>query len=134
MRRWVSLGLVALAVSCGKNYPTGNGNPYTPPPPGPQPPPPPPPPPGAASVMIVDNSYSPGAITTSVGTTVVWTNTGSTAHTVTADGGAFSSAQLAPTTAGYPGGTFQYTFTAAGTFNYHCTIHSGMTGTVTVVP
>src|SRR5262245_7193502 len=29
------------------------------------------------------------------------------------------------------GGTFPHTFMTAGTFGYHCTIHSGMTGSVT---
>lgn len=30
------------------------------------------------------------------------------------------------------GGTFAHTFATAGTFPYHCTRHSGMTGSVTV--
>jgi len=30
------------------------------------------------------------------------------------------------------GGTFAHMFAAAGTFPYHCSIHSGMTGSVTV--
>jgi plastocyanin len=30
------------------------------------------------------------------------------------------------------GGTYVHTFTHVGTFNYHCTIHPSMTGTVTV--
>lgn len=30
------------------------------------------------------------------------------------------------------GGQFQHTFANAGSFPYHCTIHPGMTGTVTV--
>lgn len=30
------------------------------------------------------------------------------------------------------GGSFAHTFAAAGTFPYHCTIHSGMAGSVTV--
>jgi plastocyanin len=31
-----------------------------------------------------------------------------------------------------PGGTFPHRFFNAGAFGYHCTIHSGMNGTVTV--
>jgi plastocyanin len=31
-----------------------------------------------------------------------------------------------------PGATFTRTFPSAGTFQYHCTIHPGMVGTVTV--
>ena len=33
-----------------------------------------------------------------------------------------------------PGGSFQHTFTAAGTYNYHCNIHPTMRGTLTVTP
>jgi plastocyanin len=31
-----------------------------------------------------------------------------------------------------PGADFTRTFPAAGTFNFHCTLHPGMTGTITV--
>jgi plastocyanin len=31
-----------------------------------------------------------------------------------------------------PGATFSRTFSTAGTFTYHCTIHPGMVGTVSV--
>lgn len=31
------------------------------------------------------------------------------------------------------GGFYSHTFNTAGTFNYHCTIHTNMTGTITVV-
>jgi plastocyanin len=60
------------------------------------------------------------------GATVTWTNTDSAPHTVTADGGAFSSATLAD------GSTFSHRFTTTGTFAYHCAIHPSMTGTVIV--
>jgi plastocyanin len=33
-----------------------------------------------------------------------------------------------------PGASFLHTFTTAGTYAYHCRIHSGMTGTVIVAP
>jgi len=33
-----------------------------------------------------------------------------------------------------PGGNFQHTFATAGTYPYHCSIHSAMTGTITVNP
>jgi copper binding plastocyanin/azurin family protein len=41
-------------------------------------------------------------------------------------GGAWNSGSIAP------GGTFPRTFSSAGTFQYHCTIHPGMVGTVNV--
>ncbi len=55
-----------------------------------------------------------------------WVNNGSVAHTVTADRGVFNSGQLAP------GATFSVAFTAAGSFDYHCEIHSTMKGQIVV--
>ena len=60
------------------------------------------------------------------GTTVTWTNSDSTQHTVTADDGSFDSGVLAQ------GQTFSHTFDTAGTIAYHCTIHPNMQATVTV--
>jgi plastocyanin len=72
------------------------------------------------------NTFSPSSITVSINTTVKWTNKDSMAHTVTADDGTFDSGTVSA------GGTYSHTFTKAGTFGYHCAIHSGMTGTVIV--
>lgn len=47
-------------------------------------------------------------------------------HTATADDGAFDSGKLSD------GQTFSRTFTSTGPVPYHCEIHRGMTGTVTV--
>jgi len=47
-------------------------------------------------------------------------------HTVTSDNAAWDSGNIPA------GGTFKFTFTTAGTFPYHCTIHPGMTGTIIV--
>jgi plastocyanin len=43
-----------------------------------------------------------------------------------ANAGAWNSGSIAP------GGKFSMTFTVAGSFPYHCSIHPGMVGTVTV--
>lgn len=136
MRRSLCLALVVAAAACGggSGYPTtGTTNPPAAPPPAP---PPPPPPGGATKVAIADFSFSPSTITVSVGTTVSWTNGGGTTHTVTSNTGVFDSGMLAPPNAqtGTPGATFSYTFSSAGTFAYHCSIHPQMTGTVTVTP
>lgn len=78
------------------------------------------------TVSISGYSFSPASLNVSTGTTVTWTNNDSVTHTVTSDTGAFSSGDL------NPGQTFSYTFNQAGSFAYHCSIHTYMHGTVTV--
>jgi plastocyanin len=86
-----------------------------------------------AHVSIVDFGYSPATITVTVGTTVTWTNTGTVIHSVTADGGAFDSSPSCPTGPCInPGSAFSHVFATAGTFTYHCRVHSNMHGTVIV--
>jgi plastocyanin len=82
---------------------------------------------GAAEVSMEGIAFEPGEVTVSAGDTVTWTNNDSVAHDVTADD--FSS--------GDPGGmgvgdTFERTFDEAGTFDYVCTVHPGMEGSVVV--
>lgn len=84
---------------------------------------------GAAngSVSIASFAFSPSTVTVNVGESVTWTNNqAGVPHTVTSDSGAFDSGNLSS------GGTFQHTFTTAGTFAYHCNIHPSMQGTVVV--
>lgn len=79
------------------------------------------------SVNISGFAFAPASVNVNVGDTVTWTNNDAgIPHTVTADGGAFNSGNLAT------GQTFSQTFSAAGTFAYHCTIHPQMTGSVVV--
>jgi plastocyanin len=75
---------------------------------------------------LTTTAYSPNPDTIAVGDTIVWRNTDTTAHTATADDRSWDSGGIAP------GATFSRTFGAAGTYTYHCTIHPGMVGTVTV--
>lgn len=90
-------------------------------------------------VTLTDaNSFSPGAVTVPVGTTVKWTwnsctsdgyggYSGCAMHNVTFDDG---SNVASPTQSS---GTFTRTFSTAGTYKYHCTIHgAGMSGEVVV--
>jgi plastocyanin len=79
-----------------------------------------------SAVSIANFSFQPATITVPVGTTVTWTNNDSANHTVTADDGSFQSESLGS------GATFSQTFATAGTFAYHCAIHSSMKGTVVV--
>ncbi len=81
---------------------------------------------GGSSVTIQGFAFSPSTLTVSVGTKVTWTNKDGTTHTVTSDTGVFNSGNVAN------GGSYTYTFNTAGTFSYHCSIHSTMTGTIVV--
>ena len=81
---------------------------------------------GKEAVTIKNFAFAPPEIDVKVGQTVTWTNQDSTGHTVTADDGSFDSKEL-------PNGqTFSQTFSKAGTFSYHCSIHSQMKATVVV--
>ncbi len=77
--------------------------------------------------MTIENlAFSPAALTVPIGTTVIWTNNDATTHTVTSNTGLFDSGSL------NNGATFSFTFNTKGTFEYHCTIHTTMHGTITV--
>ena len=85
------------------------------------------PPAATATTIGIDNfAFTPDNATTAVGTTITWTNDQKFVHTVTADDGSFDSGDMAA------GATFEQTFDATGTFTYHCSSHSNMTGTITV--
>ncbi|HEX5015769.1 MAG TPA: plastocyanin/azurin family copper-binding protein [Candidatus Limnocylindrales bacterium] len=78
------------------------------------------------AVAISGSSFSPGDVTVTVGDTVTWTNSDQISHTATADGGSFDTGVLGNNESG------TITFSTAGSFPYHCTIHTNMTGTITV--
>jgi plastocyanin len=119
----VALGIVA-AAACG-----GGGNTTTSPNTGNTPVP-------TGGISVRNDLFTPAAKTVAVGTAVHWSwnscdNGGvyggstCTSHSVTFDDGVSSALQ--------DQGTFTRTFTAAGTYNYHCQVHgAAMTGTITV--
>jgi plastocyanin len=82
---------------------------------------------GATEVSEEGIAFNPAEVTVGVGDTVTWTNNDSVAHDVTAD--SFSSGEPGGMD---PGATFEHTFEEAGTFDYVCTVHPGMEGTVVV--
>jgi plastocyanin len=86
----------------------------------------PPPPGGGNNVTIADFSFSPSTLTISVGDTVTWTNSGPSAHTTTSDTQLWDSGLLNANQ------SFSRPFPTAGSFPYHCTPHSNMTGTIIV--
>jgi plastocyanin len=73
-----------------------------------------------------NRAFNPDTVNVAVGSTVTWTNTDSVSHTSTSDTRAWDSGSVAPHA------QFSVTFQNAGTFHYHCAIHPGMVGTVTV--
>ena len=70
-------------------------------------------------------SFSPKSATITHGQSVCWQNSSSVLHTVTDDGGAFDTNLPV-------GQIFVHTYSSPGTFPFHCKIHTGMTGTITV--
>jgi plastocyanin len=80
----------------------------------------------AASVSIKNFAFSPALLTARVGDTITIMNNDTLDHTVTDSGGAFDTGHIAP------GKTKTITITKAGTYAYHCNIHSFMKGTIQV--
>jgi amicyanin len=81
---------------------------------------------GRAEVGIINFTFTPAALTIKLGTTVVWTNKDAIAHTVDFMTGNINSKVL------NRNDQFTYTFTTPGTYNYICSIHPFMHGSVTV--
>jgi plastocyanin len=99
--------------STGYSYPTTTNNNQTPTQ-------------GSNDIFLQNMAFSPSSKTVAVGTTVTWTNLDNVGHNVTSTTGVFSSGLL------NMNGTFSFTFSTAGIYNYKCTIHPSMTGTITV--
>src|SRR3954451_6957980 len=79
------------------------------------------------AVSVKNNGFSPGSVAIAKGGKLTWKWTqGAVPHNVTPARGYGSK------TSSKKGTTFTKTFTKAGTFKYHCTIHSSMKMTVKV--
>ena len=88
---------------------------------------------GTSGVTIVNFAFQPGATSIHVGDSVTWTwssKNGGTPHSTTSD----SSSSVQWDSGTKTSGSFTQTFTSPGTFSYHCSVHSNMTGTITVLP
>ena len=80
---------------------------------------------GSVAVTTADFSFTPKLLTVKAGTTVTWTNRGSTTHNVKGPG--FFSQALDP------GKSYSHRFTTPGRIPYLCTLHpSLMKGTIVV--
>ena len=75
--------------------------------------------------VVVEGLKFPAEIRVPVGGTVRWVNKDPLAHTTTSEG-VWDSGLVEP------GGTFEFTFKTPGTYNYICTPHPFMKGTVIV--
>lgn len=78
-------------------------------------------------MTISDFKFNPKGVTISVGDSITWTNEGPSNHTATATNGEFDTGIL------NDGESASHTFSNSGTFNYVCTLHPFMKGTVTVL-
>jgi len=79
------------------------------------------------TATIQNFAFAPATVNIKVGGSVTWTNMDNVAHTVTSTTGAFDSGPVAA------GQTFNFKFNTAGTYVYHCTIHSMMANATVVV-
>jgi plastocyanin len=82
--------------------------------------------PGAVQAAIKNFSFQPPTITVPVGGSVTWTNHDGEPHTVTGLDGSFRSEALDEDD------TYTFKFTKPGVYQYICTIHPKMRGTVIV--
>lgn len=82
-----------------------------------------------ASVAVNNNFFNPTSITIAAGSAVTWNwpASGSASHNVT-----FQTAGAPANIPNTTTGSFSRTFNTLGTFQYECTNHVGMTGSVTV--
>ena len=104
MSQWVLTGLATCALICSPPVLASN----------------------LANVNIGDFFFSPTAVTINVNDQVRWTWVGSIGHTTTSDTGLWDSGVNGN------GATFVNTFTRAGNFPYHCTVHPFMMAAITV--
>ena len=100
--------LVALVAGCGGSGSTG--------------------PTSSDQVIIQGFVFNPSPRTISAGTTVTWVNRDASAHTTTGGSGTetWNSGSLSQNA------SFSHQFTVPGTYQYVCTIHPGMHGTIIV--
>jgi plastocyanin len=83
---------------------------------------------GGGPVTVGDTAFTPAALTTSQGTSVGWSFTGSATHTVSDSSGMglFDSGTRSP------GSSYAFRFAGAGSYAYSDKLHPTMTGRITV--
>ena len=81
---------------------------------------------GDPKVSIANFAFVPQVVTIAPGDSVTWNNDDGAPHTITFKDGSSGSDTL------YPGKTYSRTFDQAGSYEYFCSIHNYMTGSVIV--
>lgn len=90
------------------------------------------------SSTLTDDAYRPNPIEVNTGDTVTWINDDLTSHTATSGSpesgstGMFGGTDDSPEIIGPEGDTQSFTFDEDGEFEYYCTLHPSMVGTVIV--
>ena len=82
---------------------------------------------GTVQANIVNLTFDPSTISAKVGDVITWTNGDTAPHKVALDDGSCAMSDNIP-----GGGSKSLVFSAAGTFPFHCAVHSNMTGTITI--
>ena len=81
-----------------------------------------------AEVTIDNFTFSPQTLTIKAGTKVTWKNQDDIPHTVASTTKAFKSPALDTNE------NYSFVFSSAGKFDYFCSLHPHMTGTIAVEP
>ena len=80
-----------------------------------------------ATTVTIDNfTFSPMTIEVQRGATIKWINKDDIPHVVASTAGVFKSRAIDTD------GSFVFTFTEPGTYEYYCSVHPKMTGKVVV--
>lgn len=79
-------------------------------------------------IVIQNYTFSPEKLTVAAGTKVTWVNHDQVPHTVVEKDKKFRSSALDTND------SYSFTFSTPGVYQYFCTLHPTMTGTITVVP
>ena len=83
-------------------------------------------PPGDVHVGIDNFTFNPQKLTIKSGTTITWTNRDDIPHTVAAVDREFKSKALDT------GDAYSFTFATPGSYQYFCSLHPHMSGTIVV--
>jgi plastocyanin len=81
---------------------------------------------GTVAVAIKDFAFGPADISAKVGDVITFTNGDSAPHTATLDDGSCTTGTIST------GSSDGLTFSVAGSYPFHCKIHTNMKGTITV--